>query len=132
MRKIPVETMIRPLLAAIACAGLALPAPVFAAETTATTKAPAATPRIGLALSGGGARGLAHLGVLQVLEELRVPVHCITGTSMGAIVGGAYASGTPAARLQELVVKTDWNDLFRDSPPRTEIASRRRMDDYKT
>ncbi|MEN9315851.1 MAG: putative exported protein, partial [Pseudomonadota bacterium] len=48
-------------------------------------------PRICLALSGGGARGAAHIGVLKVLEELRVPVHCVAGTSMGALVGGAYA-----------------------------------------
>ena len=89
-------------------------------------------PRIGLALSGGGARGLAHVGVLKVLEELRVPVHCITGTSIGAIVGGAYASGSPAARLEEMVVKADWNDIFRDQPPRAEIASQRKFDDYKT
>src|SRR4051812_8982941 len=66
-----------------------------------------ATPRIGLVLSGGGARGLAHVGVLKVLEEMRVPVHCVTGTSMGAIVGGAYAAGTPPAELEALVRKAD-------------------------
>jgi NTE family protein len=58
-----------------------------AARAAETAEAPR-QPRIGLALSGGGARGLAHVGVIKVLEELRVPVHCITGTSMGAIVGG--------------------------------------------
>ena len=54
-------------------------------------------PRIGLVLSGGGARGAAHIGVLKVLEELRVPVDLITGTSMGSIVGGSYASGQTVA-----------------------------------
>jgi NTE family protein len=89
-------------------------------------------PRIGLVLSGGGARGLAHIGVLKVLEELRVPVHCITGTSMGAIVGGAYASGMSAARLEEKALEADWDDLFRDRPPRAEVSSRRKFEDYKT
>ena len=91
-----------------------------------------AAPRIGLVLSGGGARGLAHVGVLKVLEELRVPVHCVTGTSMGAIVGGAYAAGTTADGLEKFVRKADWNDIFRDSPPRAEISTRRKIDEYKT
>jgi len=94
--------------------------------------ASAAEPRIGLALSGGGARGLAHIGVLKVLEELRVPVHCITGTSMGAIVGGAYASGMPATDLAEFSIRTDWAAVFQDRPPRAEVAVRRKVDDYKT
>jgi NTE family protein len=89
-------------------------------------------PRIGLALSGGGARGLAHIGVLKVLEELNVPVHCVTGTSMGAVVGGTFAAGVPPARMQETVSKTDWNEVFTDRPPRAEISIRRKADDYKT
>jgi NTE family protein len=119
-------------MAIIAAAGLALPVSVMAAETAASPKAPAATPRIGLALSGGGARGLAHIGVLKVLEEMRVPVHCVTGASVGAIVGGAYASGSPAARLETIVRATDWNQVFTDRPPREGISSRRKEDDYKT
>jgi NTE family protein len=89
-------------------------------------------PRIGLALSGGGARGLAHIGVIKVLEELRVPVHCVTGTSMGAVVGGIYASGVTSARMHQVVSKADWNQIFSDSPPRREISMRRKADDYKT
>jgi len=89
-------------------------------------------PRIGLVLSGGGARGLAHVGVLKVLEELRVPVHCVTGTSMGAIVGGAYAAGATAAGLEDFVRKADWDEVFRDRPPRAEISTRRKLDEYKT
>ena len=119
-------------MAAIAATGLALPVSVMAAETAASPKAPAATPRIGLALSGGGARGLAHIGVLKELEEMRVPVHCVTGASVGAIVGGAYASGSPAARLETIVRATDWNQVFTDRPPREGISSRRKEDDYKT
>ena len=92
----------------------------------------AGAPRIGVALSGGGARGLAHIGVLKVLEELRVPVHCITGTSMGAVVGGAFASGVSPLQMDDTVTKTDWNQVFSDRPPRAEVATRRKIDDYKT
>ena len=102
----------------------------LAAEKAAPGAAP--TPRIGLALSGGGARGIAHIGVLKVLEELRVPVHCVTGTSMGAIVGGTFASGMPIADMEKSVVVADWDDIFRDQPPRAEISMRRKADDYKT
>src|SRR4029434_11012463 len=104
------------------------------AQTTDTPTAvtPAKTPRIGLALSGGGARGIAHIGVLKVLEELRVPVHCVTGTSMGAVVGGTYAGGASPTQMIETVTKTDWDEVFRDRPPRQEISIRRKADDYKT
>ena len=134
MKKLPIESSLLTIAAACLATGFGLhPIPhLWAAETPAATKSPAAAPRIGLALSGGGARGLAHVGVLKVLEELRVPVHCITGTSMGAIVGGAYASGSPAARLEQMVRQADWDNVFRDRPPRAEIASRRKIDDYKT
>jgi NTE family protein len=70
--------------------------------------------------------------VLKVLEELRVPVSCVTGTSMGAIVGGAYAAGTAPAELEAFVRRADWDQVFRDSPPRTEISTRRKVDEYKT
>jgi len=89
-------------------------------------------PRIGLALSGGGARGIAHVGVLKVLEELRVPIHCVTGTSMGAIVGGTFAAGMPPAEIEKVVLAADWDDIFRDRPPRDEISVRVKIDDYKT
>ena len=91
-----------------------------------------AQPRIGLALSGGGARGIAHVGVLKVLEEMRVPVHCVTGTSMGAIVGGTYAAGRTPEDMEKAVLAADWDSIFRDAPPRKEIAVRRKIDDYKT
>jgi NTE family protein len=116
----------------VASAALAASLTLFTLGALAQTTGGKATPRIGLALSGGGARGLAHVGVLKVLEELRVPVHCVTGTSMGAIVGGAYAAGSTAAELEEFVRKADWDDVFRDSPPRAEISTRRKIDDYKT
>jgi NTE family protein len=86
-------------------------------------------PRIGVVLSGGGARALTHIGVLKVLEELRVPVDYITATSMGSIVGGLYASGIPASEMERLVTSLDWPTLFSDQPPRRELAMRRKLED---
>src|SRR5882672_6889371 len=68
-------------------------------------------PRIGLVLAGGGAKGGAHVGVLKVLEELHVPIDCIAGTSMGALVGGGYASGIPADELEKFVTTIDWKKV---------------------
>ncbi|MBN1886109.1 MAG: patatin-like phospholipase family protein [Candidatus Krumholzibacteriota bacterium] len=75
-----------------------------------------ADPRVGVALSGGGARGLAHIGVLAVLEEAGVPVDVVAGTSMGGIVGALYATGLSPAELERIVVETDWLALFDDRP----------------
>lgn len=94
--------------------------------------APSPGPRIGLALSGGGARGIAHVGVLKVLDELRVPISCVTGTSMGAIVGATFAAGRTPAEMEKIVLEANWEEIFRDKPPRGEIAVRRKIDDYKT
>ncbi len=89
---------------------------------------PAARPRIGLVLSGGGARGAAHIGVIRVLEEMRIPVDVIAGTSMGAIVGGLYASGMSAERIENLVKSVEWGDVFRDTPPLQDLSFRRKQD----
>lgn len=89
-------------------------------------------PRIGLVLSGGGARGSAHIGVLKVLEEMRIPVHVVAATSMGSIVGGAWASGRDAAELETIVTRIDWRDLFQDDPPRQEKPVRRKLDDRRS
>ena len=86
-------------------------------------------PRICLVLSGGGARGMAHIGVLKVLEELKVPIDCIAGTSMGAVVGGLYASGMTAAQIDSTIRTLDWQEAFRDAPPRRDLAFRRKQDD---
>ena len=86
-------------------------------------------PRIGLALGGGGARGAAHIGVLRELERLRVPVDAIAGTSMGAIVGGLYASGKTPEDLQQLVESVDWADAFDDQSMREHRPYRRKQDD---
>ena len=88
-----------------------------------------ARPRIGLVLSGGGARGAAHVGVLKVLDEMRIPIDAIAGTSMGAVVGGLYASGMPVADIDKLLRSVNWEDAFRDRPPREELGFRRKQDD---
>ncbi len=76
------------------------------------------TPRIGLVLSGGSARGLAHVGVLNVLHEERIPIDVVTGTSMGAIIGGLYALGYSPAEIERLVLEQDWDALFSDKASR--------------
>jgi len=88
-----------------------------------------ARPRIGLVLSGGGARGAAHIGVLKVLEENHVPVDAIAGTSMGAVVGGLYASGLTAADIERVMTSVDWEDAFRDRPARKDLNFRRKLED---
>lgn len=87
-------------------------------------------PKICLVLSGGGARGAAHVGVIKVLEELRIPVHCIAGTSMGALVGAAYSSGMTVAEMHETNAVITKELLFREQPPRSELSMRRKQDDY--
>jgi NTE family protein len=66
-------------------------------------------PRIGLVLGGGGAKGAAHIGVLRVLDELRIPIDCVTGTSMGALIGGTFASGMPAEEIERATTAIDWS-----------------------
>ena len=87
-------------------------------------------PKIGLVLSGGGARGVAHIGVLKVLEELRVPVDMVLGTSMGSLVGGIYASGLTPDELEAKVRTIDWDTIFKDDPPRQQIPWHEKKDDY--
>jgi NTE family protein len=107
----------------------ALPVIALYAEQPAVPAVPEVRPRIGLVLSGGGARGSAHVGVLKVLEELRIPIDAIAGTSMGAVVGGLYASGLTAAEIERITTSLDWEDAFSDSPPRTDLAWRRKLED---
>ena len=91
---------------------------------------PTPRPRIGLVLSGGGARGAAHIGVLKVLEELRVPIDVIAGTSMGSIVGGSYASGQTVAAMTRDVANIKTEMLARDQPPRSEISIHLKQEDW--
>ena len=77
------------------------------------------TPRIGLALSGGGLRGVAQIGVLTALEEARIEVDRIVGTSIGGAIGALYASGYTPDEILDIVYKTDWSTLLSDSPKRS-------------
>ena len=90
---------------------LAFAAACPAAAEQASTPAAAGRPKVGLVLAGGGAKGGAHVGVLKVLEEMQIPIDCIAGTSMGALVGGGYASGIPAAGLEKFVLGIDWKTV---------------------
>ncbi len=81
-------------------------------------------PSIGLALSGGGARGSAHIGVLKALEELGIRVDYVAGTSMGAIIGGMYAAGYSPAEIEETLLAMDWERALRDRPDRIDRTMR--------
>lgn len=83
----------------------------------------------GLVLSGGAARGLAHIGVLKALEEQGVQIDAIAGTSMGAVIGGLYAAGYSVHELEKLALELDWQQVLSDDPPRQDIPFRRKQDD---
>ena len=85
-------------------------------------------PRVGLVLGGGGARGIAHVGVLKMLQELRVPVDCVAGTSMGSIIGGLYAAGMTPEEMTETVQRIDWPAAFTDGPPRADLPFRTKQE----
>ena len=85
-------------------------------------------PRIGLVLEGGGALGLAHLGVIQWLEENRIPVDVIAGTSMGGLVGGIYATGESPDQIRELIRGIHWNEVLRGVTPYQNLSFRRKED----
>ena len=87
-------------------------------------------PKIGLVLSGGGARGFAHIGVLKVLEENNVPVDYIVGTSMGSIIGGLYAIGLTPEEIELGVQGISWDKVFSDFANRDYKSYRRKQDDY--
>jgi NTE family protein len=93
------------------------------------TETAVARPRVALVLSGGGARGLAHIGVIRELERMRIPVDCIVGTSMGGIVGGVYASGLPIDELERSAREIDWTLAFQDKPDRSAMRARRKKDE---
>jgi len=94
----------RALLVLLSLTVVAAIHPVLAADA-----GDSARPRIGLVLGGGGAKGAAHIGILRVLDELRIPVDCVAGTSMGALVGGTFASGMPAEEIERATTAIDWS-----------------------
>ena len=85
-------------------------------------------PRIGLVLEGGGALGLAHVGVIKWLEENRIPVDVIAGTSMGGLVGGIYASGESPGQIETLIRGIRWNEVLRGTTPYRDLSFRRKED----
>ena len=101
------------------------------APSTATSReasaSPVGRPRIGLVLGGGGAKGAAHVGVIRVLDEMRIPVDCIVGTSMGALVGGTYATGIDAAELERRIEEISWNDTIAFQNRHERLPMRRKL-----
>src|ERR1700726_1200275 len=101
------------------------------AQNTAVLARPAVSahrPRIGLALSGGGALGLAEIGVIQWMEENHIPVDRVAGTSMGGIIGSMYATGMSPAEMRLFAEKTAWDEALLPEPVYTQIAYRRKQD----
>jgi NTE family protein len=89
---------------------------------------PTGRPRIGVALEGGGALGLAHIGVLEWFEEHHIPVDYVAGTSMGGLVGGFYATGMSPAEMKKLIEGVDWKEVISDATPFEDLSYRRKED----
>lgn len=122
----PIRGLLR--LGLLACATFtAGPGWSAAPEATATGSSTPSRPRIGLVLGGGGAKGAAHVGVLRVLEDMRIPVDCIVGTSMGALIGGTYASGMSARELEEAFRSISWQDAIARRGLRALVPMRRKL-----
>ncbi len=104
---------------------------VVSAETVQADSSMLTRPKVALVLSGGGARGFSHVGVIRELERLGVKIDIVAGTSMGAMVGGGYASGYSVEQMQDIILSVDWKEMFALRPDRDEINWRRRQDDFK-
>src|SRR5690349_8543536 len=100
----------------------------FCAPAQDLPKEPARRLRIGVALEGGGALGLAHIGVLEWFEEHHIPIDYIAGTSMGGLVGGIYATGLRASELHRVVTEVDWNRILSGRADYANLAYRRKED----
>jgi NTE family protein len=86
--------------------------------------------RVGVALGGGAARGLAHIGVLAALEEAGIPIDCVTGTSMGAMVGAAYCAGLEVSQLLEIAANTGWRHISTPAWPHQGLLSYEKMESW--
>lgn len=115
---------------AITVAGVSLAAPARAQETPVQSSAqlPAHRPRVGLALSGGGALGLAEIGVLQWMEKNHIPVDRVAGTSMGSIIGAMYATGMSPEEIRDFAEKINWDEAFLPEPTFSQLSYRRKQD----
>lgn len=101
---------------------------VLAAPSQAREQKAAPRPKVGIAFAGGSAHGLAHIGVLKWLDEHRVPVDAVAGTSMGGIVAGLFATGHTAEQIEDFVSGIDWSLALQVSPPFEQLAFRRKED----
>ena len=101
------------------------------AATVPAVASAQARPRVAVVLSGGSAKGLAHIGALQVLEELRVPVDIVTGTSMGAIIGGLYSAGYSGRELEDLINAEDWGTFFKRPVDRGHQTLTEKLEDQR-
>jgi len=120
------RTLLLTLLLAASAFGAGAQSEVPLAQTAVQPR-----PRVGLVLSGGGARGLSHVGVLKVLEAEHIPIDAIAGTSMGAIVGGLYSSGMSAAELERELLKVQWAAVFAPRVDRQHLSQRRKEEDFE-
>src|SRR5918995_3661472 len=125
------------LAVAIACGPVATasaqsPAPSAAAPTPAIAAGPAVAvqqrPKLGVALGGGAARGIAHIGLLRWFEEHRIPIDYLAGTSMGGLIGGAYASGLSPDEIEAIMKQADWDLMFLGDSPFKYKTFRRKED----
>src|SRR5262245_41826690 len=116
------------LVAAIGLLSVLPPAPAAAQEAQ---EAPKPRPKIGLALGGGGARGIAHIGVIRALEEMHIPIDYIAGTSMGSIAGGMYSCGFTPEEMEKVIKGIKWDSLFQDAPERAQQSFRQKEDDFE-
>jgi NTE family protein len=107
-----------------------LSAPLAQADAGFSVDNASKRPRVGLVLSGGGARGLAHVGVLKVLEREGIAIDAIAGTSMGAIIGGLYASGMSSQELEAALLKVQWERVFAARVERPYLSQRRKEEDF--
>ena len=96
----------------------------FSRDTTTVNS----RPKVGLVLSGGGAKGAAHIGVLQYIEEAGIPIDYIAGTSMGSIVGGMYALGYSSDEIRDIISSVDWDRLISNNVDRRKISFNQKSD----
>lgn len=126
------SAMMSRFLRPLCLAGCLMPGaagPALSSDATAEAEQQPARPKIGLVLSGGGARGAAHIGIIKVLEQHRIPVDVVVGTSFGALVGGLYAAGRTASELEQALLSVDWELALRSTAPREARSFRRKQDD---
>src|SRR5690242_19922250 len=126
LRTVHTKRLVRLLLIAVLCCVVEIKA-----SAQGNTTPPNSQPerrRIGLVLSGGGARGLAHIGVLEWLEQHHIPVDYVAGTSMGGLIGGLYATGMPPEEIRRIASTVDWDKLLSGPPSYNELSFRRKED----